>query len=110
MPDPGSREFEEAVAGSALPESDAGRTVEMGEAGWTDPGSAQTIDLRGSGQREEVNQVLREHGIDPDKKGQTIDASKVPGLRGALLNVLFGRIPNSDGIAGGISAPRKRDD
>ncbi len=36
--------------------------------------ASQTIDLRGTGAREEVERVLREHGIDPDKKGQTIDA------------------------------------
>jgi len=30
-----------------------------------------------------------EHGIDPDKQGQTIDASQVPGLREALLKALF---------------------
>jgi hypothetical protein len=66
--------------------------------------SSQTIDLRGSGKREEVEEVLREHGIDPDKQGQTIDASSVPGLREALLKALFSgpmRIPNAGGFGGG---------
>ena len=85
-PPPGSPEFEAAVQGSALPDS---QSVSMGQPGWTQPGSPQSIDLRGTGKREEIQQVLREHGIDPDKKGQTIDASSVPGLTKALLTALF---------------------
>jgi hypothetical protein len=104
MPEPGSPEFETMVEGSAIRDS---QSVSMGEAGWTQPGGSQTVDLRGTGKREEIQQVLREHGIDPDKKGQTVDASKVPGLRGALLNALFRGVPNSGGIGSGI--PKKRD-
>ncbi|HEY7267299.1 MAG TPA: hypothetical protein VH501_06360 [Solirubrobacterales bacterium] len=86
MPEPGTAEFEKAVAGTAIRDS---QSVSMGEPGWTQPGGSQTIDLRGSGKREEIQRVLREHGIDPDKEGQTIDASQVPGLREALLSALF---------------------
>jgi hypothetical protein len=107
MPEPGTAEFEEAVKGTAIPDS---QSVSMGESGWTKPGSSQTLDLRGSGKREEIKDVLREHGIDPDKQGQTIDASQVPGLREALLRVLFRGVPNSGGVAGGVSAPRKKQD
>jgi hypothetical protein len=107
MPEPGTPEFEAAVAGSAIPDS---QSVSMGEEGWTQPGSSQTLDLRGSGKREEIQQVLREHGIDPDPKGQTIDASQVPGLRAALLRALFKGVPNSGGIDGGISGPKKSDE
>jgi hypothetical protein len=103
MPEPGTAEFEEAVKGTAIPDS---QSVSMGESGWTKPGSSQTLDLRGSGKREEIKDVLREHGIDPDKQGQTIDASQVPGLREALLKVLFKGVPNSGGIGDGI--PKKR--
>ena len=103
MPDPGTPEFDAVVSGTAIPDS---RSVSMGEEGWTQPGSSQTVDLRGSGKREEIQQVLREHGINPDQNGQTIDASQVPGLREALLKVLI-RVPNSGGIAKGI--PEKRD-
>jgi hypothetical protein len=106
MPQPGTPEFEAMVQGSALPDSESGQSVSMGEPGWTKPDAAQTVDLRGSGKREEIEEVLREHGIDPDQKGQTIDASKVPGLRQALLRALFSRVPNSDGIGGGIKKPR----
>jgi hypothetical protein len=102
MPEPGSPEFETMVAGSALPDA---QSVSMGEAGWTSP-SRQTIDLRGTGARPEIEQVLREHGIDPEKKGQVIDASEVPGLRQALLRVLAGRIPNPGGFGDGI--PQKK--
>jgi len=103
MPEPGTPEFDAMVAGSAVPDS---QSVSMGEEGWTQPGSSQSLDLRGTGKREEIQQVLREHGIDPDQKGQTIDASQVPGLREALLKALL-RVPNSGGIAKGI--PEKRD-
>jgi hypothetical protein len=117
IPEPGTPEFDAAVAGSAIPDS---QSVSMGETGWTgtsasassgvppeaaealqqlgiDPSKAQvdvetsnqTLDLRGTGAREEISKVLREHGIDPDKQGQTIDASNVPGLKEAILAALF---------------------
>jgi hypothetical protein len=104
MPEPGTPEFEAAVEGTAIRDS---QSVSMGEPGWTTPGSSQTIDLQGSGKREEIEEVLRRHGIDPDQKGQTIDASEVPGLRKALLGVLIGQVPNAGGIGGGISTPKK---
>jgi hypothetical protein len=128
MPEPGSREFEAEVGKSAIPDD---QSVSMGQTGWTNPGSAdhalrqlgmdptkitaesstsQTIDLRGSGAREQILEVLRAHGIDPDKQGQTIDASQVPGLKEALLNTLFGGpmgIPNAGGFGGGISPPEQ---
>ncbi len=127
IPKPGTPEFEAAVRGSAIPDS---QSVSMGEAGWTSMSSAnqalrqlgidpadgqvehtsQTIDLRGSGKRQEVEEVLRQHGIDPNQKGQTIDASTVPGLRDALLRVLTSGglgIPNAGGFGGGVSAPKQ---
>jgi hypothetical protein len=115
IPEPGTPEFDAAVQGTAIPDA---QSVSMGESGWTSTADAdaaqqaasQTIDLRGSGHREQVEEVLREHGIDPDKKGQTIDASKVPGLPKALLSVLMGggmRIPNAGGFGGGISGPEQ---
>jgi hypothetical protein len=102
MPEPGTPEFEEAVKGTAIRDS---QSVSMGEPGWTQPGSSQTVEVSGTGKRDAVVEVLREHGIDTEKKGQTIDASEVPGLRAALLNALFRGVPNSGGIGGGISAP-----
>jgi hypothetical protein len=104
MPEPGSPEFEAMVQGSALPDS---QSVSMGESGWTST-SRQSIDLRGTGARQDVERVLREHGIDPEKKGQVIDASEVPGLRQALLRVLAGRLPNAGGFGDGI--PQKKRD
>jgi hypothetical protein len=104
VPEPGTPEFEAAVQGSALPDK---QSVSMGEEGWTRPGAGETVDLRGTGKREEIEEVLREHGIDPEKEGQVVDASQVPGLRQALLKVLFGGVPNSGGIGEGI--PKKRD-
>ena len=114
MPDPDSPEFRAAVEGSALPGSEG---VAMGEGSWasvgdatsaevlarrvaaemgTDPGdaevdrssSSETVDLRGSGARDEVLEVLRQHGIDPDRENQRIDASSVEGLQEAVFKVL----------------------
>ena len=127
IPEPGTPEFDAAVEGSAIPDS---QSVSMGESGWTDPGAAnqameqlgidpsdaevqhtsQTIDLRGTGARGEVEKVLREHGIDPDKEGQTIDASTKPGLQEAIIGALFKGgvdIPNAGGFGGGISPPKQ---
>lgn len=127
IPEPGTPEFEAAVQGSAIPDS---QSVEMGASGWTSPSSAddalkqlgidagqaqvqqggsQTLDLRGTGARENVEEVLREHGIDPDKEGQTVDASTVPGLQKAIFAALGAsglKIPNAGGFAGGISPPK----
>jgi hypothetical protein len=86
MPEPGTPEFEAMVAGSAIPDS---QSVSMGEEGWTTPGSSQTLDLRGTDQSDQIKEVLRAHGIDPDQQGQTVDASQFPGLREALLKAIF---------------------
>jgi Short C-terminal domain len=111
IPAPGTPEFDAAVQGSALPD---GQSVSMGEDGWTSPGSKvetqnQTIDLRGTGAREQIEEALRESGIDPDKKGQTIDVSTVPGLQekiGGILGKVM-PIPNAGGFGGGISPPKQ---
>jgi hypothetical protein len=111
IPEPGTPEFEAAVQGSALPDS---QSVSMGEAGWASPDSqqpSQTIDLSGTGARDQVLKALREAGIDPDKKDQTIDASTVPGLQESIFRAL-GRagvqIPGAGGFGGGI-APAQQD-
>jgi|SRR5215213_8321930 len=111
IPEPGTPEFDAAVQGSAVPDA---QSVSMGESGWTSPEakvetSNQTIDLRGTGAREEIEGALRESGIDPDKKSQTIDASSVPGLQEKIGGIL-GRmmpVPNAGGFGGGVSAPKQ---
>jgi hypothetical protein len=111
IPDPGTPEFEAAVQGSAIPDS---QSVPMGQPGWSDPheaveGSTETIDMRGTGAREEIEKALRESGIDPDKQGQTIDARSVPGLQEKLAGIL-GRmmpVPNAGGFGGGVSPPKQ---
>jgi hypothetical protein len=129
IPEPGTPEFEQAVQGSALPSSEGGQTVSMGQAGWTNPGDAneqlrqlgidpgkgqaesstETVDLRGTDAREQIVQALRESGIDPDKQGQTINAADVPGLQEKLTGILgrFMSIPNAGGFGGGISPPKQ---
>jgi hypothetical protein len=131
IPEPGSPEFDAAVQGSALPSSEGGQSVSMGEAGWTNPesahhaleqlgidpskveverGSNEVIDLRGTGAREQVLKALREHGIDPDKQGQTIDATSIPGLQESIFQALGQagfRIPGAGGFGGGVAAPQQ---
>ena len=111
IPEPGTPEFDAAVQGSALPD---GQSTSMGEPGWTSPGSKvempdQTIDLRGTGARQQIEDALRESGIDPDKKGQTIDVSTVPGLQEKIAGILgkLMPIPNAGGFGGGISPPKQ---
>jgi hypothetical protein len=111
IPEPGTPEFDAAVQGSALPDS---QSVSMGQDGWSSPDSkvetsSQTLDLRGTGAREQIEDALRESGIDPDKKGQTIDASSVPGLQekiGGILGKMM-PVPNAGGFGGGIAAPKQ---
>jgi Short C-terminal domain len=109
IPEPGTPEFDAVVQGSVLPDS---QSVSMGQEGWSSPDSKvetsnQTIDLRDTGARQEIEEALRESGIDPDKKGQTIDASSVPGLQEKITGILgkMMPVPNAGGFGGGISPP-----
>ena len=86
----------------------------MGESGWTSPDSKvemsnQTIDLRGSGARKQIEGALRESGVDPERKGQTIDASKVPGLQEKIAGILgkMMPVPNAGGFGGGVAPPKQ---
>ena len=101
------------MAGTAIPDA---QSVQMGEGGELRRRSAeveqssQTIDLRGTGARENVEEVLRKHGIDPDKEGQTVDATTRAGpaegdprARSACRAL---KIPNAEGFGGGISPPK----
>jgi hypothetical protein len=113
MPDPGTPEFEAMVEGTAIPDE---QSVSMGESGWSSTSGAQvertseTIDLRGTDTAEQLRETLKAHGIDPDKQqGQTIDASKVPGLRDSIGSILgqMMNLPNAGGFGGGISPPKQ---
>ena len=110
IPEPGTPEFEAAVEGSAIADD---QSVQMGESGWTSPedlAKQATIDLRGTGTREKVLDVLREHGIDPDEKDQKIDAGTVPGLQEAIFGALGEagvQIPGAGGFGGGVSPPQQ---
>ena len=113
MPDSGTAEFQGMVEGSTLPGSelpggadaswssvgDATSAEELGrqvaarmgldpDSVEVDQSSTQTVDLRGTDAREEIIEALRQHGIDPDQKGQEIDASNVPGLQEAIFKAL----------------------
>ena len=69
---------------------------------------SQTIDLRGDrASGEEIEEVLREHGIDPDKKGQTIDASRCRACGRRSPGARSEGVPNSGGFGGGVSAPKQ---
>ena len=54
-------------------------------------GSSQTIDMRGSGLREEILGIMSQHGIDasnPGSQGQNIDPSTIPGMQQQILDAL----------------------
>jgi len=64
-----------------------GASMNAGDISVENQGS-QTLDLRGmEGVRDEMREVMRQHGVDPDS-GVAMDASSVPGLQEALLKVL----------------------
>lgn len=49
--------------------------------------ASQTIDLRGTGLREEILGIMAQHGIDP-ASGQQIDASSMPEMQQQILDSL----------------------
>jgi hypothetical protein len=52
-------------------------------------GESQTIDLQGTGAREEILEAMRSHGIDPDAAaGTQINASSIPELQQQILQAL----------------------
>jgi Short C-terminal domain len=135
MPDPDSPEFQQMVEGSALSGSeqtgvqswasvgDATSAEELGRRAAAqlgiDPshvqveqGASQTLDLRGSGAREQILGLLRQHGIDPDKPGQQVDASTIPGLQQAIVSLLGEhgvQIPPAGGVGGYVGSSAKAD-
>ena len=61
---------------------------------------AQTIDMRGSGLREEILGIMQQHGLDPDSmSGQQVDASSMPAMQQQILDALAKRgiDPNASG-------------
>jgi hypothetical protein len=63
--------------------------VQQGEPPALDLSGAQTIDLRGSGLREEIVGILEAHGIDPDPASpQEVDASTMPEMQRQILDAI----------------------
>lgn len=82
----------------------------------------QTVDLTGSGLRDEILETLRANGIDPQAGPAEVDASAVPGLQEHILKALAehgvdppgpGGVPveagdpPADGAADGESSPQR---
>ena len=50
---------------------------------------SQTIDMRGTGLREEIFGIMREHGIDPESgTSSQVDASTMPEMQAQILEAL----------------------
>jgi hypothetical protein len=88
MPDPASSEFQQTIAASELPGSTGAAGIEAGEWQSVESLPTQTVDLSGSDAREEMLELLRRHGVDPEQEGQTVDPSQVPGLQEEILEIL----------------------
>ena len=127
IPEPGTPEFDAAVAGSALPDA---QTVQMGSEGWNsttaEPDAAEeeltkqfydgvptpgggTINLRGvEGARQAIVEALRRRGIDPETgQRREMDADSVEGLQEEIMGILkhFGvQIPGMTAGLLGIGA------
>jgi hypothetical protein len=53
--------------------------------------SAQTLDLRGTGLREEIVEIMKRHGIDPESgaaQGSQVNAASLPGMQAEMLEAL----------------------
>ena len=65
-------------------------------------GEAQTIDLRGSGLREQILGIMEQHGIDASPgSGQQIDAGQIPGMQQEILDALSQAGVDVDALGGG---------
>jgi hypothetical protein len=74
-------------------------------------GPTQTLDLRGSGLREEIMGIMKQHGIDPaaGTAGQSIDASGYGDMQKQILALLaeHGVDPGASGTT--IDVPKPDD-
>lgn len=53
--------------------------------------SSQTLDLRGTGLREEIVEIMKRHGVDPESgamQGTQFDASSMPAMQAEMLEAL----------------------
>jgi septum formation topological specificity factor MinE len=53
--------------------------------------SSQTLDLRGTGLREEIVEIMKRHGIDPDSgavQGTQLNAASMPAMQAEMLEAL----------------------
>jgi hypothetical protein len=53
--------------------------------------SSQTLDLRGTGLREEIVEIMKRHGIDPDSgatQGTQLNAASMPAMQAEMLDAL----------------------
>jgi protein-tyrosine-phosphatase len=53
--------------------------------------SSQTLDLRGTGLREEIVEIMKRHGIDPDSgamQGAQVNAASMPAMQAEMLEAL----------------------
>ena len=80
IPEPGTPEFEAAVEGSAIPDS---QSVQMGEGGWTATAPETTISAgEGGAAAEAAKDALRQLGIDASTANVEVEQSQTIDLRG----------------------------
>jgi hypothetical protein len=97
MPDPESPEFQRIVESTALPDSTGTAGVAPGE--WKSTADIPDVtdvpdvppeakDLRATEASEEVRDLLRRFGIDPEQPNQEIDSAKASALREEIAALL----------------------
>lgn len=94
IPEPGSREFEEAVKGTALPSEGS---VTMGGAGLEQPGTEAESSARSSDELAEPREPPED----------TVERRRRQRVLGALGRTVL-RPPNAGGFGAGIPTKRKR--
>jgi hypothetical protein len=110
IPKPGSQEFEEAVQGTALPDSES---VSMGEPGWTEPGTEpEERDQAEADQPKEPTEAEQpEQTAEAEQPAQAPEERDGPGRTEKVLGALGRTVlkpPNADGFGGGMSAPKRK--
>ena len=124
VPEPASGS--ETVVGSQVPGGGTVQGLDLAEIGTAiqkafaegnvtvEQGPTQTLDLRGTGLREEILGIMKEHGIDPaaGTAGQNIDAGDYGNMQQQILAALakHGVDPNAAGSSLNLQVQPPKDD
>jgi hypothetical protein len=93
---------EQAPVQPAVQSGDLGAMIQQAVQQGNVQQTSQTIDMRGSGLREEMIEIMKRHGIDPATGATSgpIDAASLPGMQEEMLEALRRRGLDAGGPGG----------